>query len=99
MSAPIELTVRGLLEGLGFSATQSDIDDALRWALIELHLRRQAHKAAVELGVEMIGYVGDYYREKWNLDTELRDLGDACGVKTPEPVRTGYFDDRKTGEP
>lgn len=35
--------VRSLLESLGFEAKQTDqgsLDEALRWALVELHIRR-----------------------------------------------------------
>lgn len=34
-------TVRELFELLGFSAPGTDIDEAVKWALIELKLRRE----------------------------------------------------------
>lgn len=33
--------VRALLEELGFPSFQGDLDEALRWALVELNLRRK----------------------------------------------------------
>lgn len=37
-----DLTVKALLEQLGFPSTQSDLDESLKWALVELALRRRA---------------------------------------------------------
>lgn len=38
------MTVRELFERLGVANPGNDIDEAVRWALIELLLRRQAEK-------------------------------------------------------
>lgn len=37
-----EPTVSDLFESLGFGRPGTDIDTAVRWALVELHLRREA---------------------------------------------------------
>ncbi len=42
MTTPDRITVGVLLDKLGF--VRSDIDDAIRWALIELLLRRQSEQ-------------------------------------------------------
>lgn len=37
-----DLTVKALLEQLGFPSTQGDLDESLKWALVELAPQRQA---------------------------------------------------------
>jgi hypothetical protein len=46
------LTVRHLLEEMGFPGEGGDLDEALRWALVELKLRRADH--GVEAMMEII---------------------------------------------
>lgn len=35
------MTVKELMDQLGFPSGMGDLDEALKWALVELHLRRE----------------------------------------------------------
>ena len=39
------MTVKELMDQLGFPSGMGDLDESLKWALVELHLRRQEEKA------------------------------------------------------
>lgn len=53
------MTLKELMDQLGFPSSMGDLDESLKWALAELHLRRTQPPEVVLVGNPAAGLTGE----------------------------------------